>query len=74
MIIEFQQIRSLIPAYIFNEFGQLTGHFVRADQIVCESGAGRIRIWLNREAFDARDTELLICDYAEADLRGAQGQ
>ena len=74
MIIEFQQIRSLIPAYIFNEFGQLTGHFVRADQIVCESGDGRIRIWLNREAFDTRDTELLICDYAETDLRGAQGQ
>ena len=72
MIIEFQQIRGLIPGYIFNEFGQLSGHFVRADEIVCESDDGRIRIWLNRAAFDARDPELLICDYAEADLRGLQ--
>jgi hypothetical protein len=68
MIIEFQQIRSLIPGYIFNEFGQLSGHFVRADEIVCESDNGRIRIWLNRDAFEARDPELLICDYSEADL------
>jgi hypothetical protein len=72
MIIEFQQIRTLIPGYIFNEFGQLSGHFVRADEIVCESENGRIRIWLNRDAFEARDPELLICDYAEADLRGHQ--
>ena len=72
VIIEFQQIRSLIPGYIFNEFGQLSGHFVRADEIVCESDDGRIRIWLNRDAFEARDPELLICDYAEADLRGIQ--
>jgi hypothetical protein len=72
MIIEFQQIRTLIPGYIFNEFGQLSGHFVRADEIVCESDNGRIRIWLNRDAFEARDPELLICDYAEADLRGLQ--
>ena len=72
MIIEFQQIRSLIPGYIFNEFGQLSGHFVRADEIVCESDNGRIRIWLNRDAFEARDPELLICDYSEADLRGLQ--
>jgi hypothetical protein len=72
MIIEFQQIRGLIPGYIFNEFGQLSGHFVRADEIVCESDDGRIRIWLNRAAFEARDSELLICDYAEADLRGLQ--
>ena len=68
MIIEFQQIRGLIPGYIFNEFGQLSGHFVRADEIVCESDDGRIRIWLNRDAFEARDPELLICDYAQADL------
>ena len=72
MIIEFQQIRGLIPGYIFNEFGQLSGHFVRADEIICESDDGRIRIWLNRAAFETRDPELLICDYAEADLRGLQ--
>ncbi|HWO00326.1 MAG TPA: hypothetical protein VNS63_13775 [Blastocatellia bacterium] len=72
MIIEFHQIRSLIPGYIFNEFGQLSGHFVSADEIVCESDDGRIRIWLNHSAFEARDPELLICDYDEADLRGQQ--
>jgi len=70
MVIEFEEIRHLIPPYIFNEFGQLTGFYVRADQIVCESEQGRIKIWLNQEAFDARDAERLICDYAESDLRG----
>jgi hypothetical protein len=70
MIIPFNDIRSLIPAYIFNEFGQLTGHFVHYDQIICESGNGRIRIWLNQEAFNEKDPERLICDYAETDLRG----
>lgn len=70
MIIPFGDIRSVIPAYIFNEFGQLTGHFVHYDQIICESGDGRIKIWLNQEAFNERDPERLICDYAEADLRG----
>lgn len=69
MIIAFAEIQHLIPSYIFNEFGQLTGNYVRADQIVCESEAGRIRIWLNQEAFDLKDTERLICDYAESDLR-----
>lgn len=68
MIIAFKEIRHLIPNYIFNEFGQLTGNYVSADEIVCESEKGRIRIWLNQEAFDAKDTERLICDYAEADL------
>jgi hypothetical protein len=70
MIIPFSEIRSLIPGYIFNEFGQLTGHFVRYDEIICESDAGRIRIWLNQEAFNEQDPERLICDYAERDLRG----
>ena len=69
MIIAFKEIQNLIPNYIFNEFGQLTGNYVYADQIVCESEAGRIKIWLNQEAYDARDLERLICDYAEADLR-----
>ena len=69
MIIQFAEIRKLIPAYIFNEFGQLTGHFVYFDRIICESGDGRIKIWLNQEAFDEQDPERLICDYAESDLR-----
>ena len=70
MIIPFSEIRGLIPAYIFNEFGQLTGYFVHYDQIICESGSGRIKIWLNQDAFNERDPERLICDYAESDLRG----
>ena len=70
MIIPFSDIRGLIPAYIFNEFGQLTGHFVHYDQIICESGEGRIKIWLNQEGFNEQDPERLICDYAENDLRG----
>ncbi len=70
MIIPFNEIRQLIPAYIFNEYGQLTGNFVYSDQIVCESNDGRIRVWLNQEAFETKDPERLICDYAEADLRG----
>ena len=70
VIIPFSEIRTLIPAYIFNEFGQLTGHFVRYDEIICESDAGRIRIWLNQDAFNVQDPERLICDYAERDLRG----
>jgi hypothetical protein len=72
MIIPFVEIRGLIPPYIFNEFGQLTGYFVRYDEIICESADGRIRIWLNQDAFDEQDPERLICDYAEADLRGDQ--
>ena len=70
MIIPFSEIRSLIPAYIFNEFGQLTGNFVHYDQIICESAEGRIKIWLNQEGFTEQDPERLICDYAEGDLRG----
>ena len=68
MIIAFKEIQHLLPNYIFNEFGQLTGNYVAADQIVCESEKGRLRIWLNQEAFDAKDPERLICDYSEADL------
>ena len=70
MIIPFSDIKSLIPGYIFNEFGQLTGYFVHYDQIICEAGGGRIKIWLNQDAFNERDPERLICDYAESDLRG----
>jgi hypothetical protein len=70
LIIPFAEIRHLIPSYIFNEYGQLTGNYVYFEKIVCESDGGRIRIWLDREAFDQRDSEKLICDYAETDLRG----
>ena len=70
MIIPFTEIRSLIPNYIFNEFGQLTSHYVHYNEIVCERRDGRIRIWLNQESFEARDPERLICDYAESDLNG----
>lgn len=71
MIIDFKEIRHLIPGYIFNEFGQLTGHYVRADQIVCVREAGRIRVWLNQEAFEMNDSDRLICDYDEQALHGA---
>jgi hypothetical protein len=70
VIIAFSEIRSLIPPYIFNEFGQLTGNYVRFDDIVCERDRGRIKIWLNQDACSAQDPERLICDYAEADLLG----
>ena len=70
MIVEFSEIRHLIPMYIFNEYGQLTGNYVYGDQIICEKVDGRVKIWLNREAFDAKDPERLICDYDENTLRG----
>ena len=56
--------------YIFNEYGQLTGHYVYADRIICEKVEGRVKVWLDQESFDAKDPERLICDYSEADLRG----
>ena len=70
MIIDFEEIRHLIPGWIFNEYGQLTGNYVYYDQIVCVSENGRIQIWLNQEAFDTKDPDRLICDYDERDLRG----
>lgn len=73
MIIPFKDIQPLIPGYIFNEFGQLTGQYVHADQIVCESENGRVRIWLNREAFEAKDPERLICDYDQEELQRYNG-
>ena len=72
MIIRFEEIRHLIPSYIFNEFGQLTGQYVRYDEIVCVQEDGRVRIWLDQEAYDAKDPERLICDYDEMDLRRAR--
>jgi hypothetical protein len=70
MIIDFKDIRHLIPWFIFNEYGQLTGNYVHFDQIVCVSENGRIKIWLNREAMDLNDPDRLICDYDEKNLRG----
>jgi hypothetical protein len=70
MIIDFEEIRRLIPTYIFNEYGQLTGNYVYRDRIVCVSENGRIQIWLNQEAWEARDPDRLICDYDENDLLG----
>ena len=49
MIIPFNDIRHLIPAYIFNEYGQLTGNFVYSDQIVCESPMAASRYGLTRK-------------------------
>ena len=69
MVIDFESIRHLIPGYIFNEYGQLTGNYVYYDQIICVSEEGRIKIWLNQDAFEAQDPERLICDYDEATLR-----
>ena len=73
MIIPFKDIQPLIPGYIFNEFGQLTGQYVHADLIVCESENGRVRIWLNQEAFEAKDPERLICDYDQEELQRYNG-
>ena len=70
MIIPFSEIRHLIPGYVFNEYGQLTGNYVYADQIICVAENGRIKIWLNQEALEANDPERLICDYDEEVLRG----
>jgi hypothetical protein len=70
LIIPFAEIQHLIPRYVFNEFGQLTGHYVTAKDIVCVSEAGRIKIWLNRDAMDANDPERLICDYDKEILEG----
>ena len=73
MIIEFKDIKHLIPGYIFNEYGQLTGNYVHAGEIVCESEDGRIRVWLNQDAYESKDAERLICDYDENTLRSAGG-
>jgi hypothetical protein len=70
VIVDFEEIRNLIPSYIFNEYGQLTGNYVYYDQIICTAENGRIQIWLDRDAFESKDREKLICDYDENVLRG----
>ena len=71
MIIAFKDIQPLIPGFIFNEYGQLTGNYVSADQIVCVVEDGRLKIWLNQDAYEQQDPERLICDYDEEALRKA---
>ncbi len=73
MVISFKEIQHLIPFQVFNDFGQLTGRYVYGDKIVCESERGRMRVWLNQEAFEKKDPEHLICDYDEAELRRYAG-
>ncbi len=68
MVIPFRKIQHLIPFQVFNDFGQLTGQYVFGDKIVCESDGGRIRIWLNKEAYEQKDPDRLICDYDEEEL------
>ena len=70
MIVRFDEIKRLLPMYIFNEYGQLTGNYVYGDKIICEITDGRVKVWLNQEAFDAKDPDRLICDYDEDVLRG----
>ena len=74
MIISFREIQHLIPFQVFNDFGQLTGQYVYGDKIVCESDNGRIRIWLNQEAYEKKDPERLICDYDEDELQRFKGR
>jgi hypothetical protein len=70
LIVTYDEIQHLIPKYVFNEFGQLTGHYVAAKDIVCVSENGRLKIWLNSEAMNANDPERLICDYDREVLEG----
>jgi hypothetical protein len=70
LIITYEEIQHLIPKYVFNEYGQLTGNFVSGKDIVCVSENGRIKIWLNRDGMDANDPERLICDYDREVLEG----
>jgi hypothetical protein len=72
MIIPFSEIRHLIPGWIFNEYGQLTGNYVRADEIVCVLENGRLQVWLNQAAYEQQDPDQLICDYDERELRGLE--
>jgi hypothetical protein len=74
MQVPFSEIKHLIPSSIFNEYGQLTGNYVYADQIVYIVEDGRIEIWLNRETCDASDPDGLIYDYDEETLRSLNGQ
>jgi hypothetical protein len=67
--ISFKNIQPLVPGYIFNEYGQLTGNFVRYADIYCVAENGRVQIWLNRASYESQDPERLICDYDEKVIR-----
>jgi len=67
--INFKDIQPLVPGYVFNEYGQLTGHYVRYADIYCVAENGRIQIWLDRDSYESRDPEKLICDYDEKIVR-----
>ena len=73
-IVDFEDIRGLIPGYIFQEYGQLTGNYVHREQIVCVVKNGRVQIWLDRDAYQSQDPERLICDYNETDLRSGRDE
>ena len=69
MEISFKDLQSIVPGYLFNEYGQLTGNYVHYADIYCVTENGRIQIWLNKESYDAQDPERLICDYDEKGIR-----
>lgn len=70
VVIDFDEIKHLIPGFVFQEYGQLTGNYVRRDDIVCVEEGGRVQVWLNEAAYTARDPDGLICDYGADALRG----
>jgi hypothetical protein len=69
LTIDFKEIQRFIPTFVFNEYGQLTGNYVRYDEIFCVAENSRMQVWLNRESYEAKDPERLICDYEEKIIR-----
>ncbi|HEY6327768.1 MAG TPA: hypothetical protein VI756_00410 [Blastocatellia bacterium] len=69
MVIDFKEIQRFIPGFVFNEYGQLTGNYVRYEDVFCVAENGRIQVWLNHDAYDAKDPDRLICDYEEKTIR-----
>ena len=65
MEIDFEEISDIVPTFVFQEYGQLTGNYVHAEKIHCVWEDGRVQIWLDEEGYRERDTERLICDYDE---------
>lgn len=69
MKIEFKEIQRFIPGFVFNEYGQLTGNYVKYEDVFCVAEDGRIQIWLDRESYNLKDPDRLICDYEEKVIR-----
>jgi len=67
--IEFKEIQRFIPGFVFNEYGQLTGNYVKYEDVFCVAEDGRIQIWLDRESYNLKDPDRLICDYEEKVIR-----